>query len=463
MRLQEIIGMLKEYFFLAFAAIVVLGVVFFIGYTIINRKFLGGKGRLPKKQLLVGGMLIGYIIMVMGVTFLSRGSHYQSRMELSLFSSYREAWFEFTVRQWQFLYLNILMFIPFGILLPLYRSRFKKAVWTIGAAALFTLAIECIQLITGFGIFDIDDLFNNLLGGIIGYGIVMGIINIKEKRIMKALSYFAPLLLVLILSGSVFTYYHFKEFGNLAIMPVHKINMKQVETMIDIQLDDQRKTVPVYKAPSYTKKAADEFAEKFFRKMNMDTTNMEVISYPDDVIYRVSDEKFVSISFNYLDGSYSYTDFSSHDEDNEPTDVEEEILKEKLRDFDIQISQDAEFEKVNTGSYVWTVDKKVLGDQLIDGSLGATYYKDGTVKQIDNRLITYDKVKDIEIKSEQEAYEDILKGKFQYYPESGKIETMKIHDVELSYYLDSKGYYQPVFAFDCTINGNEFKILMPGI
>lgn len=461
MSLQEIFSMLKEYFFLAFAAIVILGVVFFIGYTIINRKFLGGKGRLPKKQLVVGGMLIGYIIMVVGVTFLNRGSNFQGGMELSFFSSYREAWYNFSVRHWQFVYFNILMFVPFGLLLPLWRPRFQKAHWTIGATALFTLSIECFQLLTGYGIFELDDLFNNLLGGIIGYGFVMGIITMKKRGFMRSFLYFTPLLLVLLLSGSLFTYYHFKEFGNLAIGPVHTINMKQAETTIDIQLDDQRKTVPVYKAPSFTKKAADEFVIDIFRKMNVDTEDMEVLSYPDENIYRVDDEQSYSIWFRFLDGSYNYTDFSSHNEDHEPTDVEEEFLKGKLRDFDIKIPEDADFEKVDTGSYVWTVDKKVLGDQLIDGSIEATYYKDGTVKQIDNRFITYDKVKDIEMKSEQEAYEEILKGKFRSY--SKGIETLKVHHVELSYSLDSKGYYQPVYAFDCTIDGQETTILIPGI
>ena len=42
-----------------------------------------------------------------------------------------------------------------------------------------------------------------------------------------------------------------------------------------------------------------------------------------------------------------------------------------------------------------------------------SYYNDNTVKRIENQLITYDKVRDVQIKSEQEAYKEILDGKFQ--------------------------------------------------
>lgn len=463
MRLQELIGIVREHFFLALIAVIILGIIFFIGYFILYRKLFGGKRRLLKKQLLFGGLFTGYVIMVIGVTFLNRGSNYQGGMGLSFLSSYREAWYSFSVRHWQFVLLNIFMFVPFGILLPLLYSRFKRAIWTIGAAFLFTLSIESFQLITGYGIFEIDDLFNNLLGAIIGYGIIMGFITLKRKGLKRAFFYFSPLLLVLISFGSMFTYYYIKEFGNLSIVPIHRTNMTQATTTIDVQLNDNRITVPVYKAPSYTKDAADEYVIDFFKKMNLDTLNMEVISYQNESIYWIGDERSHNISFRFLDGSYDYTDFSSFDEDKELKDVDEETLKENLTKFGIDILQDSHFQKVDTGIYQWTVDKKAIENQLIDGSLTVNYYSDDTVKRIDNQLITYDKVRDIQIKSEQEAYKEILDGKFQHYSENKMIETLHIYKVEVSYYLDSKGYYQPVYAFYSTVDGMDMTILIPGI
>lgn len=463
MRLQEIIGIVREYFFLALMAVIVLGIIFFLVYFIGNKKFSREGKALSKRKLLLVAAFTGYVIMVIGVTFLNRGSNYEGWIDLSLFASYREAWYSSSVRVWQFIYLNILMFVPFGILFPLLHRRFRKAAWTIGMSAFFTLAIESLQLLTGFGIFDADDLFNNLLGAIIGYGIVMGIIALKAKGIKRAFVYFSPLLLVVILSGSMFAYYHLKEFGNLSIVPAHKTDMTEATTTMDVELNDKRMKVPVYKAPSYTKAAADEFVVDFFKGMGLETSDIEDNSYPDTGIYWIRGEKSYSIWVDFLDGSYRYTDFSSHDEDIEQKDADEETLKDHLRKFGIDIPQDSNFRKIDTGTYQWTVDKKTIGNRLIDGSLTVNYYNDDTVKRIDNKLITYEKVRDIEIKSEQEAYQEILDGKFLYFPKDKKINTLHINKVEVSYHLDSKGYYQPVYAFHGVVNGTEMTILIPGI
>lgn len=64
--------------------------------------------------------------------------------------------------------LNILLFIPFGYLLP---SLFPRLRWwqvvLLGLA--FSLCIELLQLITKLGYADVDDLINNTLGAAIGW------------------------------------------------------------------------------------------------------------------------------------------------------------------------------------------------------------------------------------------------------------------------------------------------------
>lgn len=64
---------------------------------------------------------------------------------------------------------NILLFSPLGFLLPLYRSRPTRASH-VGAIAFGTsLLLELIQLLTGLGGFDVDDLILNVLGGLLGW------------------------------------------------------------------------------------------------------------------------------------------------------------------------------------------------------------------------------------------------------------------------------------------------------
>ncbi|WP_100407797.1 hypothetical protein [Bacillus solitudinis] len=197
--------------------------------------------------------------------------------------------------------------------------------------------------------------------------------------------------------------------------------------------------------------------------MNLDTSNMEVSSYQNEGVYWIRGEIDYNIWFRFLDGSYSYTDFSSFDEDMDPKDVNEETIIEELKQFGIHLPHDSVFQKVDAGSYQWSVDKKVIDNQLIDGVLGVSYYNDDTVKSIENQLITYVKVRDVQIKSEQEAYKEISDGKFQHYSNNKRIESLHIHNVEVSYHLDSKGYYQPVYAFQSTVDGRKMTIFIPGI
>jgi len=405
--------------------------------------------------------------MVFGVTFTNRGANFNGT-NLQLFSGYVEAWNSFHVRQWQFLILNIVMFLPLGILLPLVHYRFRLARWTVGVSLLFTGFIECVQLITGFGVFNVDDIVNNLVGAIIGFGLTMGIVTlVKTKKRMQSLLYFSPLIAVILIFGGMFTFYQMKEFGNLSIKPHEKINMEDVSTSMDVELSDQQTAVPVYKAPTYTKKAADSFVVDFFQKIQIDPTGMEISAYSDEIVYWVRSGPSYNVWFTLLDGSYKYSDFSTFDDEIEIglEDIEEEHLLEKLRLFDIDIPEQASFQQEDVGTYNWVVDHYEIGDDLLDGAISVQYYNDDTIKEISNNLITYKKATEAQIKSEQEAYQQILDGKFKYYKfsDSDKVESVEIDQVELDYILDSKGFFQPIYRFEGRVNGDDTPILIPAI
>lgn len=64
---------------------------------------------------------------------------------------------------------NVLAFTPFGFCLPLMNSRYKNIFKVILWTFLFSLSIETIQLLYKIGIFDVDDLLLNTIGGAVGY------------------------------------------------------------------------------------------------------------------------------------------------------------------------------------------------------------------------------------------------------------------------------------------------------
>lgn len=77
---------------------------------------------------------------------------------------------------------NVVAFMPFGCILPVIwkktRGFFRIFFLTFG----FSLAVETIQLVSKVGIFDVDDLVLNTLGGIMGY-FVFAVCNHIRRRI----------------------------------------------------------------------------------------------------------------------------------------------------------------------------------------------------------------------------------------------------------------------------------------
>ena len=67
-------------------------------------------------------------------------------------------------------YMNVMLFVPMGYLLPYIFRWFRAKPRTRPAAACFliSLAMENLQLITRRGFYDVDDLVSNTIGGIIG-------------------------------------------------------------------------------------------------------------------------------------------------------------------------------------------------------------------------------------------------------------------------------------------------------
>ena len=78
---------------------------------------------------------------------------------------------------------NILIFIPFGFFMPVACVR-RNIIATAIETFLLSFCIELIQLITKVGCFDVDDLFLNTLGGVIGY-IIFLISNIIRRNYVK--------------------------------------------------------------------------------------------------------------------------------------------------------------------------------------------------------------------------------------------------------------------------------------
>lgn len=64
---------------------------------------------------------------------------------------------------------NVCLFIPLGILFCAALPDYKKYGLPVLFCGLYSLLIELFQLITHFGVFDVDDIILNTFGGLLGY------------------------------------------------------------------------------------------------------------------------------------------------------------------------------------------------------------------------------------------------------------------------------------------------------
>lgn len=111
-------------------------------------------------------LLVYYIAFIVSLTCLSREAGSRGGMNLDLFSTWTG-----DMRSHTFFIENILIFIPAGILLAMNFSLFQKGRVCIIAGFFISFAIECVQLSTGRGFFQLDDILTNGIGCALGWAL----------------------------------------------------------------------------------------------------------------------------------------------------------------------------------------------------------------------------------------------------------------------------------------------------
>lgn len=105
---------------------------------------------------------------------------------LELFKEINRFWEYREVLGWKVVLMNlvgnVVIFIPFGFILP-WASRYKNFIQTAGYTFLCSLCVECVQLLSKVGSFDVDDLLLNTLGGCIGYITFYACCKIRRKYV----------------------------------------------------------------------------------------------------------------------------------------------------------------------------------------------------------------------------------------------------------------------------------------
>lgn len=138
------------------------GVLCFFVLTIWN-------GERKKKQkdsvsIVPRTLFFTYLAVVMAITFFSRESGSRQGLDLEFLSTWG-----INDRNNAYVIENILLFVPYGILCPMAFRRVRKFWRCLLAGALTSFSVELLQLLTGRGFFQLDDILTNILGTVAGY------------------------------------------------------------------------------------------------------------------------------------------------------------------------------------------------------------------------------------------------------------------------------------------------------
>ena len=77
---------------------------------------------------------------------------------------------------------NIIGFLPFGFFLPVITRKLRRAWLVIPLGFLTSATVECIQLVTRTGTFDVDDMSLNTAGAALGYLIFIICDAVRRKK-----------------------------------------------------------------------------------------------------------------------------------------------------------------------------------------------------------------------------------------------------------------------------------------
>jgi len=150
-----------------------------------------------KKKLARRGIKVIFYLYIIGIFYFvllseryGRSTGYDtSHVNLELFKEINRFWryrhllsTEAVVTN---LFGNIFAFSPFGFMIPIVINKKKAFFRAVFATFFFSLLIETSQLIMKVGVFDVDDLLMNTIGGLIGYigyRIMVAIYDVYDRK-----------------------------------------------------------------------------------------------------------------------------------------------------------------------------------------------------------------------------------------------------------------------------------------
>lgn len=226
---------------------------------------------------------------------------------------------------------------------------------------------------------------------------------------------------------------------------------------LNTDLSSEEKVEPVYQIEIASQEELTAEANAIFAKLNSEVNESQLDIYQDTIVYTSMDNNY-SLWMDYKGKTTWFIDYTNQEQTNY-TKYDENQVRDILKDYGIIVPESSDFSCEQDGTYCFSDDLDIVEDNMIDGKLVCTITEKGEIKEYHNNIIYYNKYENVTCISEKEAYELIQQGKFLYSDSNEK--SISIELVEVSYEMDSKGFFQPVYEF--AAKGNEETIIIPAI
>jgi glycopeptide antibiotics resistance protein len=126
------------------------------------------------KRAITAVLLCGYLIVLLDLTLFQYpqpGANVNLLPFRSMAHDLRHGGWELLVN----FFGNVVVFLPLGLLLPILWRRWRSALRITLVSFTLSASIETLQYVSGRRIADVDDVILNTLGGVMGYGLWIGL------------------------------------------------------------------------------------------------------------------------------------------------------------------------------------------------------------------------------------------------------------------------------------------------
>nr|MBP3598710.1 VanZ family protein [Eubacterium sp.] len=462
MSIRTLIHMAMEYLELG----VLVSIVFLIGALFYRRKKKKAGRPISDVKIFWGFVFLMYIVVLLCAT-LARSGGYENALKLQPFSSYIMAWNSASPAEWRNLFINILLFVPFGFLVPFLWEKGKTFWCAYAAGGIVSILIECLQFVFKRGIVEFDDVLNNVVGTMIGYGVyrlfawVISRIKKENAKLRGILWYQLPAVVVVAGYLIVFFTYTQMEWGTLACRPSAMVNMSGINVASNCQWNTEKTADYIYDGKVLSQGECQMFATHYLEQLGYQIDEKQTMFYEDMAIFKTEHGRYI-LNVYYRGGGYELIDFGEGQElQNSETylsGLSEEEVRTVLQTYHVELPAEVKCQEVEEGNYQLSTPMTQEGNTWKCGWCQVLPVAEDRVGSFRNEILEFTEREKVKIISEEEAYEQLKEGTFIKPEGVDQLHEMLVTGVELLHEVDSKGYAQPVYEFLVVLNGDEKNI-----